>query len=176
MEFSNPQTILENLVIGQGSIVVDLGTGSGHYSMAAARMVGSEGRVYAVDIQKDLLERLQHSATGEGHHNIEIIWGDVEKYGGTKLRENTADVLLLCNILFQLQDKRSAVTEAMRVLKPGGRLVAVDWTDSHFGMGPDQSLVVTEDTARSLLQNIGFQEEKTFEAGPHHWGVVFRKP
>lgn len=175
MEFSNPQTILQNLTIGPGSVVVDLGSGSGHYSMAASRLVGTEGRVYAVDIQKDLLERLQHTAEGEGHHNIEIVWGDIDQYGGSKLREGTADVVLLCNVLFQSENKPNAIGEAVRVLKPNGRLVMIDWTDSHFGMGPDQSMIVSMDEARELCTKYPLTEDRTFEAGPHHWGLVMRK-
>ena len=175
MEFSHPPTILKNLSLGEGSTVVDLGSGSGHYSMAASRLVGREGRVYAVDIQKDLLERLKQAAEAEGKSNIEVVWGDIDQYGGTKLREETADLVLLCNVLFQVEDARTALSEAVRVLKNKGRLVMVDWTDSHSGLGPEASRIVTQDQARELAQHQPLEEEKTFDAGSHHWGLVWRK-
>lgn len=156
--------------------MVDLGAGSGFYSLAAARIVGHEGRVFAVDVQKDLLDRLYQSAQGEGLHHLEVIWGDIEHYGGSKLREGSADVVLVCNTLFQVEDKKKTLEEAMRLLRPGGRLVAVDWTGSHFGMGPEESLIITQEEAQSLLSEVGFKEDSAFDAGPHHWGLIVRKP
>lgn len=175
MEFSNPQTILQNVTLGQGATVVDLGAGSGFYSLAAARIVGREGRVFAVDVQKDLLDRLYHAAQSEGLHHLEVVWGDIEHYGGSKLREGSADVVLLCNTLFQLENKQVAVDEAMRLLRNGGRLIAVDWNGSHFGMGPEEHLVFSQEQATALFTDTGLSVETSFDAGQQHWGLVLRK-
>ena len=63
--------------------MVDLGAGSGFYTFESAKRVGGSGRVYAVDVQKDLLERLHSVGANQGLRNIEIIWGNAEKIGGT---------------------------------------------------------------------------------------------
>jgi len=70
-----------------GMKVADVGAGSGFYSLEAARKVGSSGRVYAIDVQKNLLERLRSQAISEGLGNVEVVWGNAEKIGGTKVRE-----------------------------------------------------------------------------------------
>ncbi len=174
MNFSDPQKNIESIGIGEGSVVVDLGSGSGFYSMIAAQKVGPEGRVYAVDVQKELLDRLKTNAENQHLNNIEIIWGDVERVGGSKVGTGIADVVLVCNILFQLEDKESIVTEALRLCRPNGRVCVIDWTDSHFGLGPDESMIVTEQQAKSLFSK-QFELDKSFDAGEHHYGLVFRK-
>ena len=88
--FSDPASNLAKLGVIDGMKVVDIGAGSGFYSIEAARKVGSSGRVYAVDVQKDLLERLRSHGAAQGLRNIEIVWGNAEKIGGTKLRESIA--------------------------------------------------------------------------------------
>jgi precorrin-6B methylase 2 len=75
------------LGVDLGMKVVDLGAGSGFYTIEAAKLVRSGGRVYAVDVQQDLLAKLKNSAALAGLRNIEVVWGNIEKIGGTKLRE-----------------------------------------------------------------------------------------
>src|SRR3989344_1115259 len=97
--FSDPASNLAKLGLVDGQKVVDLGAGSGFYSIEAAKKVGSSGRVYAVDVQKDLLERLRSVATTNGVRNIEVVWGNAEKIGGTKLREALSDRVIASNVL-----------------------------------------------------------------------------
>lgn len=174
MQFSNPENILSNIGIQPGSVVVDFGSGSGFYSITAARMVGPEGRVYAVDVQHSLLERLQHTAQSEGIAQLDTVWGDIESYGGTRLRDGTADVVICANILFQLESRRAGIDEAKRLLAPTGKMLVIDWSDSHFGMGPDPSLIITRDEAVELLESQGLVVESDTPAGDHHWGLIAR--
>lgn len=172
--FSDPQKNLERIGIPQGIMVVDLGTGSGHYAINAARMVGKEGRVYAVDIQKDLLDHLRTSAQNEHLANLEVFWGDIEKVGGSKIGSQVADLVLICNVLFQSKDKEVILQEASRLVRPNGRVAIIDWADSHFGLGPAQNLIVTKEQAIELGSKF-LTLDKEFEAGDHHYGLLFRR-
>ena len=87
MDFSEPQKNIEQLELKPGERVADLGCGVGAYSLAAAPLVGVDGKVYAVDIQKDLLERLRQEADRQGWRNIEVVWGDVERVSGSGLAD-----------------------------------------------------------------------------------------
>jgi len=172
--FSHPETNLKTVGITENMIVADLGSGSGHYAKAAAHMVGTEGRVYAVEVQKELVRRLSEQAQTEHLHNIEVLHGDIEAIGGSKIGNDTADVTLLCNVLFQVENKKDLITEAMRITRANGRVVVIDWSDSHFGLGPDQSLIVSEETVQELFSNRS-EFVSSFEAGDHHYGLIFRK-
>ena len=123
--------------------MVDLGAGSGFYSLEAARVVGAEGRVYAIDIQKNLLDRIKTVADSEKLTNLDVLWGDIEKVGGSKVGTDKADLVFICNTLFQVTDRDSLLTEVFRITRPNGRVCVIDWEDSHFGMGPDQDKIVS---------------------------------
>jgi precorrin-6B methylase 2 len=101
--FSDPTANLAKLGLSHGMKLVDVGAGSGFYSIEAAKLIGPTGRVYAVDVQKDLLERLRSQAGSQGVRNIEVVWGNAEKIGGTKLREGIADRLVISNVLSQIE-------------------------------------------------------------------------
>lgn len=176
MAFAEPAENLKNLDLREGSKVADFGAGSGHYSIAAASKVRSKGQVYAIDVQKDLLSKIQITARDKGLHNIQVIWGDVDKVGGTKLRENSIDAVIVSNVLFQSEQKEDLTKEAFRILVPGGQVMVIDWSDSYGGLGPTQSQVVPEDEAKMLFETAGFHHERGFFAGDHHWGIIMRKP
>lgn len=173
--FSDPTKVVEQCGIQAGMDIADFGAGSGYYSLAASRALVSTGRVYAIDAQKELLTKLKNLATREGVYNIEVIWGDFEKLGGTKLRDSSIDLIFMCNIFFQLEDKEGAVKEAIRILKPKGRVVFVDWQDSFGGLGPKAEHVFKKNKATPLFEKFGFHMDREIQAGSHHYGFIFKK-
>lgn len=173
--FSNPVKNIEQLGLISGMSVVDFGAGSGFYSMSLAKEVGKNGRVYAIDVQKDLLQKIKNEAKLRGLSNLEIIWGDVEKVGGTKMRDGSVDVVVIANILFQAEDKNNVCSEAKRILKVGGKALVIDWLDSFGGLGPTKENVFLLSSAKDIFQNNGFALNKEFDAGDHHYGLIFKK-
>ena len=164
------------LGLHEGMKVGDFGAGSGHYARAAAAVVGHEGRVYAIDVQEDVLKHLKLNTHAHHQGIIEHIWGNIEKSGGTHLRDASLDAGILANVLFQIEHRPELLGELKRVLKPGGKLMVVDWAGSYGGMGPAAEQVVSEHDAEALFINDGFHKVKSFRAGPHHYGVIFTAP
>ncbi len=174
MAFSDPKSNLESLGLSEGITIADLGTGSGFYALEAAKMV-KDGKVYAVDVQQELLARLKNTAHQAHVNNIHVIHGNIEKLGGTKIGDNTVDVALVCNTFFQIEHKDEFLKEVSRILKPGGRILLVDWQDSFGGMGPQAEHVVTERDAEEQFKKAGFIFVDGIDAGDHHYGHIYRK-
>lgn len=173
--FSEPTKIVEQCGIQAGMDIADFGSGSGFYSLSAAKALMSTGRVYAIDAQKDLLTKLKNHAVKEGVYNIEVIWGDLEKINGTKLRDMSVDIVFICNVFFQFEDKDAPLKEARRVLKPNGRVVFVEWSDSFGGIGPKHNSVFKKDKAIPFFEKFGFHLDREIQAGSHHYGFIFKK-
>jgi len=173
--FSDPEKNISQLGLGEGNYVADFGSGSGFYSFAAAEAVGSTGRVYALDIQKDLLQKVKKEAQIRHLANIEIIWADLEHIGGSKLRESSMDAVVLANILFQLEDKDKPILEIKRILKRGGKILVVDWLSSFGGLGPQAKDVLSKEKIQELFTKHGFTFDREISAGAQHYGLIFRK-
>ena len=173
--FSDPEKNVEHFGLMPGMRVADLGSGSGFYSLAAAKAVGSKGRVYAVDVQKDLLAKVQNEAEREDIKNIEIVWGNIEKPRGSGLHDGFVDAVFVCNVLFQSPDKDGLIKEAKRILKPKGRVLVVDWMSSFGDMGPAEESVVTDQKAQELFESNGFILDRRMPGGTHHYALIFQK-
>ena len=173
--FAHPDKNVERLGIEPGMKVADLGTGSGHYALAAARLIGVHGRVYAVDVVKDMLSRLKKEAEQSHLHNIDVVWGNAEKLGGTTLRDASVDRVIMSNVLFQLEDRAQIGGEVRRILKPGGLALIIDWTGSFGMMGPHPDRVVADVAAKAIFEKAGLAYEREFSAGDHHYGLVFKR-
>lgn len=173
--FSVPEKNIEQLALKQDQIVADFGAGSGVYTLAAAKALNGSGKVYAVEVQKDLLTRLERTCNEAHLGNVAYIWGNMEILGGTKLRDHSVDVVILSNVLFQTPDKKTVLEEVFRVLRAEGRLLLVDWTGSFNNMGPTPEQVFPEHAARELAEASGLVFDRILSAGNYHYGLIFRK-
>ena len=174
--FSDPEKNIQQFGLGKGMYVADFGACSGFYSFAAALAVGEKGRVYSIDVQKDLLQKLKSEARNIKHlMNLEVIWADLEHVGGTRLRADSMDAVIASNVFFQLEHKDNACGEIRRILKKSGRVLFVDWSVSLGKNGPDQAKIFTKNEAEQLFTKHGFVVDKEIIVGAQHYGIIFRK-
>ena len=137
--------------------------------------MGAKGRVYALEIQKNLLQSVSELARKEHLSNVDTILCDLEAPQGTKIKEGALDVGILVNTLFQIEQKDVAFNELGRVIRKGGKLFIIDWTNSFSGLGPAPDQIFTEDEAKALAERHGFSFERSFPTGEHHYGIALRK-
>lgn len=173
--FSDPKNNIKQLHLTEGMSVADFGSGSGHYVMAASELVGDRGRVYAIDLQQSLLQKVKRMVEDAKRENVDVLWGDIEAVEGTKLADESVDVVIIANTLFQVENKGATAIEIHRVLKGGGKLMVIDWSDSFGGMGPQTGDIVTESKAREIFIEKGFVFDSRFDAGENHYGLIFHK-
>jgi ubiquinone/menaquinone biosynthesis C-methylase UbiE len=174
--FLHPEAAIRAAKVHEGMRVADFATGSGFFTRAAARAVGLNGVVWAVDSNPDLLSRVKNLSIAEGLRNVEVVRGDVEHPGGSSLPPESFDFCIIATVLFAVDDKRALAHEARRVLKSStGRALVIDWKDSFGGLGPHPDHVVTAPEAKKIFEDAGFIVTNEIPAGEYHWGFVARK-
>ncbi|MEK7123929.1 MAG: methyltransferase domain-containing protein [Patescibacteria group bacterium] len=174
--FYNPEYVAELLGITPGDKIADFGSGAGHIAILLAKKTGPEGQIFAIDIQKEALEVLQSRARLEGLLNIKTIWGNLEKIGGSKVDDGSVDLVFISNILFQAPQKDVIIKEAIRVLKPGGRIALIEWKiEKDSPLGPPPEARISPDAVKSICESNGLKLASEFDAGSHHYGMVFIK-
>lgn len=174
--FVVPEVVVTHFHIREGDVVGDFGAGSGYFTPVLSKLVGPSGKVYACEIQKELVEKIGSLARTQGLSNVNPLWCDLEELGGSKVPDEALNVALIVNTFFQLEDKKTSIEEIARTLKSGGKLFVIDWSESFGGLGPQPNDVVTEAAARAYFEAAGFIFERSFDAGGHHYGLAYRKP
>ncbi len=168
--FLDPNEVLKKLKLKEGMKAADFGSGSGGWAIPLAKIL-EMGKVYALDVSEEALSALKSKAQAEKVSNIETIQVDVEK--GTNLPDEIADLVLLTNILFECYDKHGVIKEAKRVLKPGGKMLIVDWIKDSPLTGEIEK--VSFENIKYFAKEMKLKEESEFPAGDFHLALVLVK-
>lgn len=173
--FLNPEKNLFQTGVSKGSVVADFGCGAGYYTYVASRMVGEEGKVYAIDVSGDLLKKIANESKQKNISNINVVLTHLEKEKGSGLKDESVDLIILANTFYSIARKDRVVEEALRILRKKGRVLFVEWKDKIAGLGPHAKHLVDKGYALTLFKKMGFVLDREIEAGDHHYGLVFRK-
>ena len=141
----SPAAIIERSGIDTGMRVLEVGCGNGGFTTAVARMVGEYGTVFALDIQAEMLEKLQQKLNRPENQDIKNVTLLHESAYGLPFVNGSLDLVYMVTVFQEVPDKQKALVEIKRVLKPGGFLAI-----SEFLPDPDYPWIST--TARMGLK------------------------
>jgi ubiquinone/menaquinone biosynthesis C-methylase UbiE len=152
LTFMPPHEVVDLLGIEHGSSVADIGAGTGYFALPIA-VASAPGRVYAVDLQPDMLKLLDQKLGAPGApDNIQLVEGDA---AATTLADASVDIVLLANMWHEVDDHAAVVREVARILRPGGRVGILDWRpDVDRPPGPPlEYRVPANEVARTLEEH-----------------------
>jgi ubiquinone/menaquinone biosynthesis C-methylase UbiE len=158
-----------------GMVIADIGAGTGYFSIPFARRIGPLGRVFAVDMQPEMLQLLDAKleATAE-RGGIELVEGTASE---THLPDSSCDLAFLANIWHELDDREPVLAEAARILRAGGRIAILDWRlDVSGPPGPPAEHRVSRAEVESLLAQCRWTVEHSSTFGSYNYIVVARTP
>lgn len=161
---------MEKLKLREDMVAADFGSGSGGWAIPLARKLG-KGKVLALDIQDEPLSALKAKAKLFKIENIDTVKADVEKSAG--LMNESCDLVLLTNLLFECENKKKVLEETRRVLKPAGKILIVDWK-SDVRLGPGEKRV-DENELKEMALDLNLKIADEFEASDYHFGLILAK-
>ncbi len=171
--FIHPEEILSQLDLHDSMEVADFGCGNGYFSIPLAKVVVN-GNVYALDVIKETLEAVESQANLKGIENIKTIHCNLEILNNSKLENESMDLVLMRNILFQSQKKAEIIKEANRVLKPNGKLILLEWIPGS-SMAPKKGELISKDEAIELMKAEEIELDKELILDNQHYGLIFEK-
>lgn len=173
--FLDPLSIVEQFGIKDGMKVADLGSGGGYFAIYMAERVGPSGKVYALDILEEKLDNLRARARSQGLENIETIRTNLEVLGSSSLSDNSQDLVLISNVLFQSQKQEDIIREGVRVLKSKSDFIIIDWNKGTGGFGPPDDLRPSQESIKAAAERQGLVFVRDLNAGQFHFGLIFNK-
>jgi arsenite methyltransferase len=160
---NKPDEIISALALKSGMQVADLGAGGGYFTLRVARAVGREGKVYAVDINAELLEIVKASVSKAGLSNVVLIHA---REDDSMLPEKSVDLIFVRNVFHHLPDQEKYFRDIKPRLKPGGRVAIIEYKKGAYYSGHETSeanvIGSMKKAGYSLLERHGFLEKQSF--------------
>ncbi|MDX2065894.1 MAG: class I SAM-dependent methyltransferase [Fimbriimonadaceae bacterium] len=168
-----PKLLLDSLELKPGMVIADIGAGSGYFTIPMAQRVGPTGTVYAVDIQREMLHLVMKKSRDANLRNVKPILGATTD---PKVPANSTDLMLLVDVYHEF-DRPYEMTQAMvRGLKPGGKLVFVEYRGEDPSVPIKPLHKMTEAQLRKEMAIHPLKWEKTIDVLPVQHIIVFRRP
>ena len=168
----NTAQLVKNLALQPGMVIADIGAGSGYHSTLLSKMVGN-GKVYAVDVEPEMIAYLTGRIKREGKKNIIPVLG-TEK--AVSLPANSIDLMLLVDVYHEFSFPYEMALSMLEALKPGGKLVLVEFRAEDPNVPIKAIHKMSQQQAVKEFKAAGFSFEKNTSNLPWQHCLIFRKP
>ena len=169
-----PSEVVDTLALKPGEVIADVGAGTGYFSIPMARAILPGGRVYAVDVQQEMLSLLKKKLGQHFLTNLELVHADAIT---TKLPGASIDLVFMANVWHEFDARNAVLRESIRILKPSGRIAILDWRpDVEPEYGPPLEHRLSASEAKAELTIEGFSQIGQRQIGRYSWLVQATLP
>ncbi len=171
-EWQQPEKVMATLALKPGQSVADLGSGSGYFTLRLARAVGPSGKVYGVDMSCEMLDNLAKQARTENLTNIQPLLAETHD---PRRPPASVDMIFICDTLHHIPDRASYYPLLMHALKPGGRLVNIDFHKRPLPVGPPVEMKIPKTEMVREAQAAGFHLVQQYDFLKYQYFLVFTR-
>jgi SAM-dependent methyltransferase len=167
-----PDRALDLIGVPKAGVLADVGAGNGYMTWRLAERTGPRGKVYAVDIQREMLDLLRRNMRARQLENVEPILGTIDD---PKLPPSAVDLILLVDVYHEFSEPQKMLLHMRESLKPDGRLVLLEYRgeDPTIPIRPEHKMTVQQ--VKAELEPEGFHLDKLIDALPRQHILIFRK-
>jgi predicted methyltransferase len=171
-EEEKPGLVMEALKLKPGAAVADIGAGTGYFSWRMAKVVGAEGKVYAVDIQPEMLEMLGKKMAERGVGNVVPVLGKIDD---AKLPPNALDLVIMVDVYHEFSHPYEMMKSIHHALKPGGRVAFVEYRAEDAGVPIKRLHKMSEAQVRKEMGALEFEWVANSNVLPRQHILLFQK-
>jgi len=168
--YQKPYEVIMALGLREGEIIADIGAGSGYFTFRFAQHVGEKGRVYAVDINPDMILHMNRRIRDMQLKNIVTVLAAPDD---PLLMDASVDRFFICDTWHHIQNQTQYLALMKKMLKPGGQIVMIDFHKKELPVGaPMEMRIAREDLLRQMESN-GFSLAKEYTFLPYQYFLIF---
>ncbi len=164
--------LIKELGVKPGMVIADIGAGTGYFSRRLSPLVGNKGKIVAVDVQPQMVALLERLAAREKLTNISVVLGQSDS---VKLPDSSIDLAIMVDVYHELEFPYEMMSSIVKALKPGGRLVLVEYRAEDSFVPIKEIHKMTEAQVRTEAAVHSLIWERTGKSLPWQHVIVFRK-
>jgi ubiquinone/menaquinone biosynthesis C-methylase UbiE len=168
--YQKPNEVMAALAVQEGEAIADIGAGSGYFTMRLAQHVGPTGRVYAVDVDPDMIRHLHARVRDAGVLNVVPILARPDD----PLLPQRVDRFVIVDVWHHVEDRPGYLARMKKLLKPGGQIVMIDFHKRDLPVGPPASMKIAREDLLKEMQVNGFELVKEHAFLPYQYFLVFK--
>jgi ubiquinone/menaquinone biosynthesis C-methylase UbiE len=175
-EILDANRVLDTIGLKKGDIFLDAGCGDGYMSLAASKIVGEKGKVYAVDVWEESINAFKEKIESDNIKNIEASVANITQK--IPVDDESIDILYMGNVLHgfvENNDVESVMKEIQRVIKQGGSFAVVEFKKEESTHGPPLHVRITPEEVEEIVKNYGFIVKEVEDVGTYHYAVISAK-
>jgi ubiquinone/menaquinone biosynthesis C-methylase UbiE len=163
--------VIEALKLKPGTLVADIGAGTGVFSIPLARAVRPGGKLYAVEVDEKLLAHIVEVGTEQGVTNIEAVFAEYHD----PLLPPGVDLAFIHDVLHHIQDRDTYLKNLAGYLKPGGRIAVIDFKTGAGGHRNDPGMQLGQEQVTAMMAKVGLKPAEEIALFEDKWFVIFAK-
>ena len=168
--YQKPHEVMEALALKNGDIVADIGAGSGYFTFRAAQHVGPTGRVYAVDVNPEMIKHVQQRMGELKVSNVSPILARPND----PLLPEPVDRFLIVDVWHHIDDQAGYLALMKKLLRPAGQVVMIDFHKRDLPVGPPAEMKIAREDLLNQMQANGFELAKEHTFLPYQYFLVFK--
>ncbi len=168
--WQKPREVIEALALRPGQVVADIGSGSGYFTLRFSHHVGDQGRVYAVDVDPEMVRDLNRRVRDLGARNVVTVLADADD---PLLSDASVDRFVIVDTWHHIADQAKYLGLMKRMLKPGGQVVMIDFQKKELPVGPPPAMKIAREDLVRQLEQAGFRLSAEHTFLPYQYFLVF---
>lgn len=167
-----PEKTLINLGLNAGDLMADIGCGIGYFSIPASKIVGDNGKIFALDILPEMLQEVEIRAKENNCNNIKTV---LTEENNLKLEEGTITFAFISNVLHETEELDKFLGKVKKVMNSKGKIAIVEWQKINTEDGPPIEHRLDKLELAKLLDNLGFTDIRNIDISDNFYGITAEK-
>ncbi len=168
--YQKPHEVVMSLGLKEGETIADIGAGSGYFTFRFSHHVGDNGKVYAVDINPDMILFMNRRIRDMKVKNVVTVLSAPDD---PLLMDRSIDRFFICETWHHIQNKPQYLALMKKMLKPGGQVIMLDFQKRDLPVGPPNEMKIAREDVIEQMQAAGFKLDKENRFLPYHYFLIF---